>query len=236
MLSVVVAFLVAAALFPLGLAGPRVSAWFPSGNPVGWVGGQLDNYLRSSLGLGSAAVPLALVAAGATGRRWWSKDWIRRIWILTAGLMLLPPMAAFLLGEGPRMHGYIGSATASPVRAAVGWLGAWLLVAAGTLGVGLAFNLHPIRAAGGAFGGLPRGSIGSERRQPREHNGSRICERRGPRKPGRPRPRACPPSRRLPEPMRRSSKRQRPPGRRARLRLLPALPTRQTPAHTQRLA
>ncbi len=160
---VVLAFLTAAALFPLDLLGSRVAGFFPTGNPVGTVGEVIDRMLVTWLGLGSAAVPLGLMAAAASIGAWWSKPPRRTLWVLALALALLLPLGGYLAGGSEATSaGYVGTVIGEPLHSATGWLGVWVLfISAVMLTSTAAFRFNPLepalRAAGTASRGVGRG-------------------------------------------------------------------------------
>ena len=161
-LFVVLAFLIAAALFPLELLGPRVAGFFPTDNPVGAAGDAIDRFLLTWLGLGSAAVPLGLIAGAASIAAWWSPGTRRTLWILACSLALLLPLGGFLAGGGETVTGFVGGFLGEPLRRATGWLGAWVLfVTAVALTSIAAFRFNPLApptlALEAASRGLGRG-------------------------------------------------------------------------------
>ena len=144
--TAVVAFLFAAALVPLDALGSRAVEIFPSGNPMGSAGEALKERLQAWLGLGRAAVPLGLFAAAASTGKWWPPPRLKALWILTAALMLLLPLSAFLAGADAGASGLLGAAMGVPLRDTVGWLGGWVLVGAGVVATSVAaFRFNPLR-------------------------------------------------------------------------------------------
>lgn len=156
---VILAFLIAAALFPLDLLGPRATGFFPAGNPVGRVGEVIDRMLVTWLGLGSAAVPLGLMAAAASIGAWWSPPPRRTLWILALVLAALLPLGGYLAGGSEATTaGYVGEVIGEPLQSATGWLGAWVLfIAAVVLTSIAAFRFNPLQPALLAVGTASRG-------------------------------------------------------------------------------
>ena len=87
--TAVLAFLVAAALFPLQWLGPGAVGLFPEGNPVGSVGDAVNARLLAALGIGVAAVPLGILAAAASVGEWWVSARRKSLWIVSAALLVL---------------------------------------------------------------------------------------------------------------------------------------------------
>lgn len=159
------AFMVAAALFPIEVLGSRVADFFPDGNPVGEAGELLRRALVSWLGLGSVAVPLGLLAAAASIGGWSSPSPRRSLWIIVLASAILFPLGGFLFQGGEWAHGYLGTALGDPLRRAIGWLGAWLLFGTGVIVTCIAaLRFNPLRPAGLAAAALYRGAGWAARR------------------------------------------------------------------------
>ncbi len=155
----VLAFLVAAAFFPLTLLGPRVVEVFPMGNPVGSAGEMLNDRLRAFLGVGRAAVPLGVLAVAASVGRWWAPRRRKSLWIVSVALLLLLPVSAFLAGGAGLASGMVGAVLGGPLRDTVGWLGGWVLVGAVAVGASLAaFRFNPLAPPATAVGKVYRGT------------------------------------------------------------------------------
>ena len=155
----VLAFLVAAAFFPLTLLGPRVVEVFPMGNPVGSAGELLNDGLRAFLGVGRAAVPLGVLAVAASVGHWWAPQRRKSLWIVTVALLLLLPVSAFLAGGAGSASGMVGAALGGPLRDTVGWLGGWVLVGAVAVGASVAaFRFNPLAPPATAVGKVYRGT------------------------------------------------------------------------------
>ncbi len=170
-----VAFLVAAALFPIGLLGARIAGLFPAGNPVGDAGEALRGLLSGWVGLGSAAIPLGLMATAASVGGWWPGHARRSAWILTVALLALLPLGADMVGARDSLTGVAGRAMGGPLRDAVGWLGAWVLfLTAAVVAAVAAFRFDPLRppslVAGLVVRGVQRGGRGT-----RAAAGSRLA-------------------------------------------------------------
>ena len=159
-LLTVLAVFLAVALFPLGLFGPGAQQWFPSGNPMGLLGGTLKALLVSVLGAGAVAVPMTLVGLGAWSAGWVKPETLRRWAILTVGGLVIPPFGAALAGGTPETTGLLGTALGEPAVAVLGWLGSWLLVGASLILVSvLAFSVNPLTVVG-AGTARAAGSVG----------------------------------------------------------------------------
>lgn len=161
-ITAVLAFLVAAAIFPLRLLGERAAGIFRSGNPVGGVGSFIDEQLLAALGFGAGAVPLALLAAAASTGDWWSAPRRKSLWVVTVAGLILVPVSAFLAGADGVASGFVGAALGGPLFDAIGPVGAWVLVGAGVVVTSVAafrFNPLSLGAAGVAktYRGANRG-------------------------------------------------------------------------------
>ena len=160
--TAVLAFLVAAALFPLQWLGQGAVEFFPEGNPVGSLGDGVNARLLAALGIGVAAVPLAILAAAASVGEWWKPARRKSLWVVTVALLLLLPLSAFLVGAGGSPSGFLGRFLGAPLRGSVGWLGGWVVVGAAAVAAwGVAFTFNPLAAPGRmaarAFRGAGRG-------------------------------------------------------------------------------
>ncbi len=144
-ITAVLAFLVAAAIFPLRLLGERAAGVFRSGNPVGEVGSFIDEQLVAALGLGSGAVPLALLAAAASTGNWWPAPRRKSLWVVTISVLVLFPVSAFLAGADGVATGFVGTAIGGALYDAIGPVGAWVLVGAAVVATSLAaFRFNPL--------------------------------------------------------------------------------------------
>jgi S-DNA-T family DNA segregation ATPase FtsK/SpoIIIE len=143
-------------LLPIAWLPERAGEWFPSGNVMGALGGAVRTLLVSGLGIGAPLVPALL---GLSGLR--VGDWIRperaiRLALLSLGLMLLLPVGFELGLPDSGLGGGLGMTLATPLLAALGWLGGLFLV--GVLLVGLlvvTLGWNPLRtvARGATRGG-----------------------------------------------------------------------------------
>ncbi len=156
-LLMVFALFVGVALLPLGLFGAGAREWFPSGNPMGLLGGTLKALLVSVLGAGAVAVPMALGGVGAWSAGWLATERLRRLGILSCGALLILPFAAALGGGGPGSTGLVGVAIAEPTVAVLGWLGSWLVAAAAVVLTSvLAFSVNPLTVMGAGAAAVTR--------------------------------------------------------------------------------
>lgn len=161
--TAVLAFLVAAALFPLQWLGPGAVDFFPEGNPVGTVGEAMNARLVRALGIGVATVPLGLLAAAASVGGWWASARRKSLWIVAAGLVILLPVSAFLAGAVDTPSGFLGRLVGGPLLEYLGPVGGWVIVvAAAAIAWSSAFTFNPLaplaRVAGELFRGVGRGA------------------------------------------------------------------------------
>ncbi len=158
-LIAIIAFLVAAAIFPLQLLGSATEV-FPAGNPVGETGERLKILLVTWLGLGCGAVPLGLIAAAASTGGWWGPVVRRCLWILAVALLLILPVSGLLAGGEAAASGHLGSALGEPLGRMLGWLGAWVVVvAAGVATTIAAFRFNPLQPPAVLAGTLGRATV-----------------------------------------------------------------------------
>ncbi len=158
-LTLVVAFLVAAALFPLHLLGYGSEA-FPAGNPVGEAGNWVRIRLVAWLGLGSGAVPLGLLAAAAYSGSWWPPPARRSLAIMAAALLIIVPVAGYLAGGGDAVAGFLGNALGAPLHQTLGDMGAWVVVAGAAVVTSIAaFRYNPLQPIAALAGWAGRGAV-----------------------------------------------------------------------------
>ena len=130
-----------AALMPVVALGPRLAAWFPSGNMMGLVGGTTQKGLAGLLGGSAFFVPILFLVSGLRAGDWLSPGWTVRLAVLSLGLMLILPVGLQVVGQGPEMVGAWGAIAGPPLSTALGFLGAVLflslllvVLSVGTLG------------------------------------------------------------------------------------------------------
>ena len=133
------ALFIVAALIPVVALGPRLAAWFPSGNMMGLVGGTTQRALGGLFGGAAFFVPILLLIAGVRAGDWLSQGWTMRLAILSSGLMLILPVGLQVLGQ--ETVGGWGTFAGPPLTTALGFLGAVLfltlllvVLSVGTLG------------------------------------------------------------------------------------------------------
>jgi S-DNA-T family DNA segregation ATPase FtsK/SpoIIIE len=121
------ALFVLLALVPVRLVGERADMWFPSGNAMGVLGGTLRGLLTTLFGVAAWLVPALLVVAGLRSGDWLERGRSLRFAILLAGLLLLVPVGAWVLGADPAWAGWLGLRVGAPLVDLTGVLGALLL-------------------------------------------------------------------------------------------------------------
>ena len=195
----VLAFMVAAALFPLEWLGSRAAGVFPAGNPVGTVGEVVNEKLLAVLGIGCVAVPLGIFATAATVGEWWVTAGRKSLWIVAGALLLLLPVSAFLAGGADTQSGLLGTFLGSPLKEMVGWVGAPVVVGAVAVTAWVAaFSFNPLaqpaRAVANVFRGTGRGvratASAAERwgaRRRKRHEAKRAAKAAASRAAGEPR-------------------------------------------------
>ena len=155
----VLAFLVAAALFPLEWLGSRAAGVFPAGNPIGTVGELVNEKLLALFGVGGVAVPLGIFATAATVGGWWVAARRKSLWIVAGALLFLLPVSAFLAGGGEAASGLLGTFLGSPLRETAGWLGGWVVVGAVVVAAWVAaFSFNPLAPPARAVASVLRGT------------------------------------------------------------------------------
>lgn len=137
------------ALLPVSLMGEGAGEWFPSGNAMGMVGASLRALLRAFLGASAFLVPPLLVLAGLRSGEWLDAERSLRLAILNLGLLVLTPVATWVIWASHAEAGWLGVNLGTPLVDLVGWLGAMLLsgVALIALSVGT-LGWNPLRTLG----------------------------------------------------------------------------------------
>lgn len=136
-------------LLPVDVLGEGAGEWFPSGNAMGVVGAALRALLGSFLGASAFLVPPLLVVAGLRAGEWLDPDRSFRLAVLTLGLLVLAPVATWVVWASHENAGWLGANLGGPLVDLVGWLGAMLLtgVALIALSVGT-LGWNPLRTLG----------------------------------------------------------------------------------------
>lgn len=136
-------------LLPVTLLGERGMEWFPSGNAMGVVGGALQALLSSFVGGSSFLVPPLLVLGGLRAGEWMDADRCFRLAILAGGLLVLAPVATWVLSAEHAGAGWLGANLGGPLVELVGWLGALLLTGAGVVALSVGtLGWNPLRTLG----------------------------------------------------------------------------------------
>lgn len=197
-LTAFAAILVAVAILPFDVPGLP-----PGMNPLGPAGQWLRDWLVLVLGLGSVAAPLFLLVLAATLGQWWSPEWRKRGWLLSAGLVVLLPVTAYVLarplvaetGCPPDARsawtGLLGArAIGAPLCGWFGWLGTVLLAGLGWIVVSvLVFGFNPLTLAGSGIVVASKG-MGHAARRVASAAGEAAASRRERRRQARERKRA----------------------------------------------
>ena len=197
-LTAFAAILVAVAILPFDVPGLP-----PGMNPLGPAGQWLRDWLVLGLGLGSVAAPLFLLVLAATLGQWWSPEWRKRGWLLSAGLVVLLPVTAYVLarplvaetGCPPDARsawtGLLGArAIGAPLCGWFGWLGTVLLAGLGWIVVSvLVFGFNPLTLAGSGIVVASKG-MGHAARRVASAAGEAAASRRERRRQARERKRA----------------------------------------------
>lgn len=133
-------------LVPVDVLGERSSAWFPSGNTMGVLGGAIRALLVSGVGVGAVFVPFLVALGGLRVAEWVEATWARRMAILAVGLLALVPPGVFVLGFVPELTGWWGARIGQGLLSAIGWLGALLLLGFLTLALSVGtLGWNPVR-------------------------------------------------------------------------------------------
>ena len=145
---VVLALFVFLALFPLSVLGGRAEAWFPSGNPIGLLGGRFQAAALAGLGAAAFALPVLLTIGGLRAGAWTTTRTTVRAAILTVGMAVVASCVASLLGSAGG-SGWLGSTLAGGLSSIIGWLGTTMLLAAFLIGLLVAtLDWNPLRWLG----------------------------------------------------------------------------------------
>jgi S-DNA-T family DNA segregation ATPase FtsK/SpoIIIE len=155
-----VAVFMVVSLVPVSILGERSHEWFPSGNPMGVVGATLRALMRAFLGVFAFLVPALVVLGGLRAGEWLAPKRSLRLTLLTLGLMVLAPLAVWILSASPDAAGWLGSRLGAPLVDFVGWLGALLVAGVGMVALSVGtLGWNPLRvvgkgvAAGGGIAG-----------------------------------------------------------------------------------
>lgn len=141
------ALFVLLSLLPVSLLGARGGEWFPSGNAMGVLGSSVRTLLAGFFGASAFLVPALLAFGGLRVGEWLSESWTLRLAVLAAGLLVVIPVAVWVLGSEAEAAGWLGMNLGIPLVDLVGWLGALLVtgVALVALSVGT-LGWNPLRS------------------------------------------------------------------------------------------
>jgi DNA segregation ATPase FtsK/SpoIIIE, S-DNA-T family len=115
-------------LVPVEMLGARGSARFPSGNMLSTVGGVMRGLLVAFVGRSAILVPVLLGIVGLRAGGWLSTLHTLRFGLLTTGLLVLVPIAAWpLSAENPVVAGWLGAQLGKPLVSLLGGPGTLLV-------------------------------------------------------------------------------------------------------------
>jgi DNA segregation ATPase FtsK/SpoIIIE, S-DNA-T family len=143
------ALFVLLSLVPVSVVGERAGEWFPSDNAMGVVGGVIRGLLAAFFGRTAYLVPVLLAFSGLRVGEWLSTSWSLRLSVLTAGLLLLLPVGAWVITENTDAAGWLGENVGGPMVGFVGWLGALLITGVGLVALSVGtLGWNPLRSVG----------------------------------------------------------------------------------------
>jgi DNA segregation ATPase FtsK/SpoIIIE, S-DNA-T family len=143
------ALFVLLSLVPVSVVGERAGEWFPSDNAMGVVGGVIRGLLAAFFGRTAYLVPVLLTFSGLRVGEWLSTSWSLRLSVLTAGLLLLLPVGAWVITENTDTAGWLGENVGGPMVGFVGWLGALLITGVGLVALSVGtLGWNPLRSVG----------------------------------------------------------------------------------------
>ncbi len=147
------------ALLPVEILGSAGVRWFPSGNLVGVVGRWIRTGAWGVFGLGAGVLPVVTALAGLLAGGWMAREAALRTGAFALGLVLLLPVALFLLPAGEGWYGWLGGALGGALAGALGVIGGAVVVAAAFVLLSVAtLDWNPLRApARWGWEGLRRG-------------------------------------------------------------------------------
>jgi DNA segregation ATPase FtsK/SpoIIIE, S-DNA-T family len=134
-------------LLPVRLLGEAAADWFQSGNLIGAVGRGLQNATWGVLGIGAGLLPVLAALAGLLAGGWMDREAGLRTGAFALGLLVLLPVALFLLPAGGAWYGWLGEALGGPLAGALGVVGGGVAVAAAFVLLSVAtLDWNPLRA------------------------------------------------------------------------------------------
>jgi len=144
-----VAVLVLLALLPVGLFGARGAEWFPSGNMIGVVGGTIRGLVVAFFGGSAVLVPLLLGVGGLAAGQWLDPTRSLRLALLFGGLLLIAPLATWILTGAASAAGWLGATLAQPLVGLLGGFGAMVVIAVAFAALSVAtLSWNPFRSVG----------------------------------------------------------------------------------------
>jgi len=101
------------------------------------------------LGVFAFLVPALVALGGLRAGEWLAPKRSLRLTILTLGLMVLAPLAVWILSASPDASGWLGSRLGAPLVDFVGWLGALLVTGVGAVALSVGtLGWNPLRVVG----------------------------------------------------------------------------------------
>ncbi len=135
-------------LVPPTLLGELGERWFPSGNVMGAVGAVLESGKTYLFGVAAWVFPFLVGIVGLWFGGWASGSRALRLGVLAAGLLVLVPGIAHVLGMSEPQAGVIGR-----------FLGRLVVLALGTFGAGFTFGVALLLLTLGTVGWNPLGEL-----------------------------------------------------------------------------
>ena len=135
-------------LVPPTLLGELGERWFPSGNVMGAVGAVLESGETYLFGVAAWVFPFLVGIVGLWFGGWASGSRALRLGVLAAGLLVLVPGIAHVLGMSEPQAGVIGRFLGRPV-----------VLALGTFGAGFTFGVALLLLTLGTVGWNPLGEL-----------------------------------------------------------------------------
>ncbi len=143
------AFFVLLTLVPVSILGERSLEWFPSGNPMGILGGALSALLRAFFGEAAWLVPPLLMLAGLRAGDWLRPERSLRFMLLDVGLLVLVPTSIWVALANPGAAGWLGMKIGGPLVEFVGVLGGGLICGVALVALSVStIGWNPLRSVG----------------------------------------------------------------------------------------
>ncbi len=135
------------ALLPVQILGEAGTRWFTSGNLIGAVGRGVQGATWGVFGLGAGLLPVLAALGGLLAGGWIHRELGLRTGAFALGLLLLLPVALFLLPAGPAWYGWLGQLLGTPLSGALGVVGGGVAVAAAFVLLSVAtLEWNPLKA------------------------------------------------------------------------------------------